>query len=73
MRQPVVVSETADLDGRVLAWAVLLERQIFCLTPPKALMRPLYRDAVMGVVSELTKNTNIEPVWPWESDPVAEG
>lgn len=73
MRQPVVVIETADLDGRVLAWAVLLEREIFCLAPPRALIRPLYRDAVMDIVSELTKNTNIEPVWPWDSDSVPEG
>lgn len=73
MRQPVVIKETEDLDGRVLAWVVLLECEIFCLAPPHALMHPLYRHAVIDIVSELTKNTDIEPVWPWDSDPVPEG
>jgi hypothetical protein len=71
MRQPVVIIRTADLDSSVLVWAGLVGDQIICVMPPRALESPLHRHAAVEAVIQLTKNTNIEPEWPWESDPVA--
>lgn len=73
MRQPVVITTSEDLDSPALVWAGLVGDQIVCVMPPRVSDSPLYRRAVMDAVALVIKGTDIEPEWPWGSDPVAEG
>jgi hypothetical protein len=73
MRQHVVIIATADLDETVLAWAALVGDQLVCVMSPKGLNSPLHRRAAEEMISRLTKNMDIDPEWPWDSDPITEG
>lgn len=72
MRQPVVIVPASDLVP-VLIWAACVEGRPVCVASPTVLNSPGGLRLARLAVEEAIEGTNIEPVWPWESDAIAEG
>lgn len=73
MRRLVIIITIADLDGVALVWVGLVNGSPVCVMPVRGLNSTLHRIAAEEAMVDVTKGTDIEPVWPWELDPVSEG
>lgn len=73
MRQPVVIVPTVELGSAIHIWTGLIGNRLVCLMPPRVLNSPSGLRQARIAVARLAETADIEPVWPWESDAIAEG
>lgn len=73
MRRLVIIITIADPDGVALVWVGLVDGSPVCVMPASALNSTLHRSAAEAAMIGVTKGTDIEPIWPWDSDAISEG